>query len=36
MTAASYARLLLGHWGVVVDDLPTSDKEASDFLAASS
>lgn len=33
MTIASYARLLLEHWGVVVDDIPTSDKEESDFLA---
>ncbi|WP_423357449.1 hypothetical protein [Pseudomonas citronellolis] len=34
MAITSYARLLLEHWGVVVDDIPTSEKEESDFLAA--
>lgn len=34
MTITSYAHLLLEHWSVVVDDIPTSDKEESDFLAS--
>lgn len=34
MAITSYARLLLEHWGVVVDGIPTSDKEESDFLAS--
>lgn len=34
MTIASYARLLLEHWDVAVEDIPTSDKEESDFLAS--
>lgn len=34
MTTLSYARLVLEHWGVAVDDIPTSDKEESDFLVA--
>jgi hypothetical protein len=33
MTTPSYARLLLEHWGIGVADIPTSDKEESDFLA---
>jgi hypothetical protein len=33
MTTSSYARLLLEHWGIGVVDIPTSDKEESDFLA---
>lgn len=33
MTSPSYARLLLEHWGIKVEDIPTSDKEESDFLA---
>jgi hypothetical protein len=36
MTRTSYARLLLKHWGVPVEDIPTSDREEkqeADFLA---
>lgn len=33
MTIPSYARMLLQHRGIVVDDIPTSEKEESDFLA---
>lgn len=33
MTLPSYARLLLEHWGVSVEDIPTSDKEEADFIA---
>ena len=33
MPIPSYARMLLQHRGIVVDDIPTSAKEESDFLA---
>lgn len=36
MATFSYARLLLEHWGVSVEDIPTSDKEEkqeADFIA---
>jgi hypothetical protein len=34
MTAPSYARLLLEHWGVSLSAIPPSSKEESDFLAS--
>jgi hypothetical protein len=33
MPTASYAKALLEHWGVAVDEIPTSSKQESDFLA---
>lgn len=37
MTQVSYAKLLLGHWGIPVEDIPTSDseqKKEADFIAS--
>jgi hypothetical protein len=33
MSPFSYARALLTHWGVAVEDVPTSQKQEADFLA---
>ena len=37
MAQTSYARILLEHWGILIEDIPTSDrdeKKEADFLAS--